>query len=177
MAKRSIGGYMALLLGQLAFAAYRNYKDKKTALEGDYRTALRESQQQHSGQQAEYEAYVNELPKLIGDGSFTLVVDTSTGDKFALESFTQYLDIMHPGEQVLTALLSTDRDDEPTAIAVELSQAHVGYIPASDLEQMLAPLQQVGGDVTCNAKLRRLNYGDTYQLLLDIKLPLQFEGV
>ena len=176
MSKRSFGSFIAAVLGQVAFAAFRGYKEKRQQLEGEYRSALRGAQQEKAAEQAEYEAYVATLPKLSGDGTFGLVADTATGDKFALEAFTAYLDIMHEGEQVLTAVLIAETIATPAFIAVELSQAHVGLISTKDSEPILEAMGDSIGKVTCNAKLRRLNYGDTYQLLLDVKLPVEFEG-
>lgn len=176
MSKRSFGSLIAAVVGQLGFAAYRGCKGKKQAAEGEYRTAFRAAQQEKATEQAEYETYVSKLPKLIGDGSFGLVADTATGDRFALEAFTQYLDIMHEGEQVLTAVLIAEHGNTPPFLAVELSQAHVGLITPKDSEPILAAMANTSGKLSCNAKLRRLNYGDTYQLLLDVKLPVEFEG-
>jgi hypothetical protein len=175
MAKRSVGAFVSLMLGQLAFAAYRNYKDKRTELEGDYRTALRDSQQQHAGEQADYEKYMRSLPNLVGDGSYTLVADTSTGDRFALESFTQYLDIMQKGEPGVAALLKIDVFENPDAVEVELSGAHVAILSVADQQDLAEAIRLAGGAVTCDARLTRLKYGDTYQLLLDVKLPIEIE--
>ena len=169
MAKRSVGAFVSLMLGQLAFAAYRNYKDRRTELEGDYRTALRDSQQQHAGDQADYEKYMRSLPNLVGDGSYTLVADTSTGDRFALESFTQYLDIMQKGEPGVAALLTIDLMGDPDFINIELSQAHVGTLLVAEQLLLAEAIRQAGGAVTCDAKLVRLKYSDSYQLLLDVK--------
>ena len=169
MAKRSVGAFVSLMLGQLAFAAYRNYKDKRTELEGDYRTALRDSQQQHAGEQADYEKYMRSLPNLVGDGSYTLVADTSTGDRFALESFTQYLDIIQKGEPGVAALLTIDLLGTPETINIELSQAHVGTLLVAEQQLLAEAIRQAGGAVTCDARIARLKYGDTYQLLLDVK--------
>ena len=176
MSKRSFGSLIAAVVGQLGFAAYRGYKEKRQAAEGEYRTAFRAAQQEKAAEQAEYEAFVASLPKLIGDGSFGLVADTATGDRFALEAFTQYLDIMHEGEQVLTAILIAEHANTPAFIAVELSQAHVGLLTPKDSEPIFTAMANTSGKVSCNAKLRRLNYGDTYHLLLDVKLPVELEG-
>ena len=175
MAKRSIGSMFAAAAGYLAFAAYRGYKEKKQTLEGDYRTAFRSAQKEHAGAQADYEAYVASLPKVLGNDTFGLVADTTTGDRFALESFTQYLDLMHGKEQVLTAVLIAETSAEHPFVTVELSQAHVGIVTPQDSEALLAAMANTQGKATCNAKLRRLNYGDTYQLLLDVKLPIEIE--
>ena len=176
MSKRSFGSFIAAVLGQVAFAAFRGYKDKKRSLEGEYRSALRDAQQEHASEQVAYESYVASLPKVLGDGTFGLVADTTTGDRFALESFTQFLDLMHDNEQVLTAVLIAETSVEHPFVAVELSQAHVGIIAPRDSHVLLLAMGETIGKVTCNAKLRRLNYGDTYQLLLDVKLPVEFEG-
>jgi hypothetical protein len=176
MAKRSFGSIFAAAVGYLAFAAYRGYKEKKQAAEGDYRTAFRSAQREHAGEQAAYEGYVASLPKVLGDGTFGLVADTTTGDRFALEAFTQYLDLMHEKEQVLTAVLIAETGIEAPFVTVELSQAHVGIVSPKESEALLAATANTKGKVTCSAKLRRLNYGDTYQLLLDVKLPIEFEG-
>lgn len=173
MAKRSFGSLIAALVGQLGFAAYRGYKEKRQAAEGQYRTAFRAAQQEKATEQADYAAYVAKLPRLIGDGTFGLVADTATGDRFALEAFTQYLDTMHEGEQVLTAILIAEHANTPAFIAVELSQAHVGLLTPKDSEPILAAISNTSGKVSSNAKLRRLNYGDAYQLLLDVKLPVE----
>jgi len=166
----------AAAAGYLAFAAYRGYKEKKQTLEGEYRTAFRSAQKEHAGAQADYEAYVASLPKVLGDETFGLVVDTTTGDRFALESFTQYLDLMHDQEQVLTAVLIAEAGVEKPFVTVELSQAHVGIVAPQDSEALLTAMANTKGKVTCNAILRRLNYGDIYQLLLDVKLPIGFKG-
>lgn len=176
MSKRSFGTFIAALVGQVAFAAYRGYKEKKQQAEGDYRTAFRAAQQEKATEQAEYEALVAGLPRLLGDGAFGLVADTTTGDKFALEAFTTHLDVMYREEQVLTAVLSAETSYEPAFLAVELSQAHVGLVSPKDSVPILEALANTSGKVTCSAKLRRLNYGDTYQLLLDVKLPVELEG-
>ena len=175
MAKRSVGAFFALMLGQLAFAAYRNHKDRKTALEGDYRTALRESQQEHAVAQADYEKYMRSLPNLLGDGSYTLVANTSSGDRFALEAFTQYMEIMRGGNPGTPALLKMNLLGEPRTIAIDISQAHVGTLEVSSQPELAEAIRAQGGAVTCDAQLRRLNYGDTYQLLLDVKLPIEIE--
>lgn len=176
MAKRSLGSMFAATAGYLAFAAYRGYKEKKQTLEGEYRTAFRSAQREHAGEQAEYEAYVAALPKVLGNDTFGLVADTTTGDRFALESFTQYLNLMHDKEQVLTAVLIAETSSEHPFVTVELSQAHVGIVAPQDSEALLSAMANTRGKVTCNARLRRLNYGDTYQLLLDVKLPIEVEG-
>ena len=176
MAKRSFGSIVAAAVGYLAFSAYKGYKDKKHALEGDYRAAFRDAQQEQASQQAEYEAYVASLPKVLGEGTFGLVADTATGDRFALESFTQYLDLMHDNEQVLTAVLIAETSVEHPFVTVELSQAHVGIVAPKDSQALLIAMGEIQGKVSCSAKLRRLNYGDTYQLLLDVKLPVELEG-
>ena len=176
MSKRSFGSILAAVVGQLAFAAYRGYKEKKQAAEGEYRAAFRAASQEKASEQAQYEAFIAQLPKLAGDGTFSLVADTATGDRFALEAFTKYLDIMHEGEQVLTAMLIAEVGNTPPFLAVELSQAHVGLITPKDSEPILTAIAKTSGKVSCSAKLRRLNYGDTYQLLLDVKLPVEFEG-
>ena len=175
MAKRSVGAFVTLMLGQLAFAAYRNYKDKRTELEGDYRTALRESQQEHAVAQADYEKYMLSLPNLVGDGSYSLVADTASGDKFALEAFTQYMDIMRGGNPGAAALLKMNLLGDPLTISVEISQAHVGTLEVASQPELAEAIRSQGGALTCDAQLRRLNYGDTYQLLLDVKLPIEIE--
>jgi len=175
MAKRSIGSMFAAAAGYLAFAAYRGYKEKKQTLEGEYRTAFRSAQKEHAGAQAEYEAYVASLPKVLGDETFGLVGDTTTGDRFALESFTQYLDLMQDKEQVLTAVLTAESSAECSFVTVELSQAHVGIVTPQDSVALLAAMANTQGRATCTAKLRRLKSRDTYQLLLDVKLPIEIE--
>ena len=176
MAKRSFGSIVAAAIGYVAFSAYRGYKERKHAAEGEYRAAFRDAQQEHSSEQAEYEGYVASLPKVLGNGTFGLVADTTTGDRFALESFTQFLDLMHDSEQVLTAVLIAETSVEYPFVTVELSQAHVGIIAPRDSQALLGAMGESMGKVSCSAKLRRLNYGDTYQLLLDVKLPVEFEG-
>jgi hypothetical protein len=176
MAKRSFGSIVGAAVGYLAYSAYKGYKDKKHALEGEYRAAFRDAQQEHASDQAAYEDYVASLPKILGDGSFGLVADTATGDRFALESFTKYLDLMHEGEQVLTAVLIVETATDHPFVTVELSQAHVGIVAPKDSKPLLLAMGETLGKVSCSAKLRRLNYGDTYQLLLDVKLPIELEG-
>ena len=176
MAKRSFGSIVAAAIGDVAFSAYRGYKERKHAAEGEYRAAFRDAQQEHASEQAEYEGYVASLPKVLGNGTFGLVADTTTGDRFALESFTQFLDLMHDSEQVLTAVLIAETSVEYPFVTVELSQAHVGIIAPRDSQALLGAMGESMGKVSCSAKLRRLNYGDTYQLLLDVKLPVEFEG-
>jgi hypothetical protein len=115
------------------------------------------------------------LPNLVGDGSYTLVADTSTGDRFALESFTQYLDIMQKGEPGVAALLKIDVFENPDAVEVELSGAHVGILSVTEQQDLAEAIRLAGGAVTCDAQLTRLKSRDTYQLLLDVKLPIEIE--
>lgn len=73
-------------------------------------------------------------------------------------------------------MLIAETSVEYPFVTVELSQAHVGIIAPRDSQALLSAMDESMGKVSCSAKLRRLNYGDTYQLLLDVKLPVEFEG-
>ncbi len=115
------------------------------------------------------------LPNLVGDGSYTLVADTASGDRFALEAFTQYMDIMRGGNPGAAALLQLNLLGDPLTISVEMSQAHVGTLEVASQPELAEAIRSKGGALTCDAQLRRLNYGDTYQLLLDVKLPIEIE--
>jgi hypothetical protein len=51
----------------------------------------------------------------------------------------------------------------------------ISIIALQDSLALLPAMANAKGKVSCNANLRRLNYGDTCQLLLDVKLPVEIE--
>jgi hypothetical protein len=82
---------------------------------------------------------------------------------------------MQKGDPGVVALLTVNLLGALETIAIEVSQAHVGTLAVAGQEVLAEAIKEQGGAVTCAAKLRRLNYGDTYQLLLDVKLPIEIQ--
>ena len=63
----------------------------------------------------------------------------------------------------------------PITAAYRFSVTRISNFACQDSLALLSAMANAKGKVTCNANLRRLIYGDTYQLLLDVKLPIELE--
>ena len=65
---RRFGNQLLALIGSFAAAAWKANRDKRAALEDDYRHEVRKATAEHAEEQSEYDAYVSSLPKLKGNG-------------------------------------------------------------------------------------------------------------
>ena len=110
------------------------------------------------------------LPKLKGNGRFDQEVDTTYGDVFALDAYSQYLELMHEPGQHFTVFLELQEGEEEGSIRVDGGQATLGHIPYEDEGYLMEFLEDLGGDVACDAKLAKLVHGG-YDLHLDIARP------
>ena len=163
------GGFWAFL-GGLGAAMWREGTKQRRQLEESYRREVRKATSEHAEEQAEYDAYVTSLPKLKGNGRFDQEVDTTYGDVFALDAYNQYLELMHEPGQHFTVFLELQEGEEEGSIRVDGGQATLGHIPYEDEGYLMEFLEELGGDVTCDAKLTKLVHGG-YDLHLDIARP------
>ncbi|MBL6592706.1 MAG: hypothetical protein ISP16_01335 [Candidatus Aquiluna sp.] len=163
------GGFWAFL-GGLGAAMWREGTKQRRQLEENYRREVRKATSEHAEEQAEYDAYVTSLPKLKGNGRFDQEVDTTYGDVFALDAYNQYLELMHEPGQHFTVFLELQEGEEEGSIRVDGGQATLGHIPYEDEGYLMEFLEELGGDVTCDAKLAKLVHGG-YDLHLDIARP------
>ena len=148
---------------------------RRAALEDNYRHELRKATAEHAEEQAEYDAYVTSLPKLKGNGRFDQEVDTTYGDMFALDACGTYLELMHEPGQHFTVVLEYQESEEEGAVRVDGGQATLGHIPFEDEEYLVEFLEELSGDVACDAKLTKLVLGG-YDLYLDILRPPQISN-
>lgn len=171
---RKFGNQLLALLGSFAAADWKASRDKRAALEDNYRHEVRKATAEHAEEQSEYDAYVTSLPKLKGNGRFDQEVDTTYGDIFALDAYSTYLELMHEPGQHFTVVLEYQEGEEEGSIRVDGGQATLGHIPYEDEEYLVEFLEELSGDVACNAKLTKLVHGG-YDLFLDIQRPVEVQ--
>jgi len=167
---RRFGNQLLALLGSFAAAAWKANRDKRAALQDNYRHEVRKATAEHAEEQSEYDAYVTSLPKLKGNGRFDQEVDTTYGDIFALDAYSTYLELMHEPGQHFTVVLEHQEGEEEGSIRIDGGQATLGHIPYRDEEYLVEFLEELSGDVACDAKLTKLVHGG-YDLYLDILRP------
>jgi len=97
-------------------------------------------------------------------------VDTTHGDVFALDAYSQYLELMHGPGQHFTVFLELQEGEEECSIRVDGGQATLGHIPYEDEGYLMEFLEELGGDVACDSKLTKLVHGG-HDLHLDIARP------
>ena len=172
---RKFGNQLLALLGSFAAAVWKANRDKRAALEDNYRHEVRKATAEHAEEQAEYDAYVTSLPKLKGNGRFDQEVDTTYGDIFALDAYSTYLELMHEPGQHFTVVLEYQEGDAEGSVRVDGGQATLGHISYDNEEYLAEFLEELGGDVTCDARLTKLVHGG-YDLYLDILRPPQISN-
>lgn len=170
---RKFGNQLLALLGSFAAAAWKANRDKRAALEDNYRHEVRKATAEHAEEQAEYDAYVTSLPKLKGNGRFDQEVDTSYGETFALDAVSTYLELMHEPGQHFTVVLEYQEGEEEGAIRVDGGQATLGHLYYKD-EDGFIELLEVHNPLAANAKLEKLVSGE-FELWLDVGYPLKLE--
>ena len=169
---RKFSSQLLALLGSFAAAAWRANQQKRKVLEDNYRSEVRKAQSEMAEELAEYDAYVNSLPALVGNGRFDQEVDTTYGDVFALDSYSQYLELMHTPDQPFQVILCYQEGEEEGEIMVEAGQATVGHIPLDQEEEYAVFLEELDSEVRCDARLTKLASGG-YDLYLNIARPLR----
>lgn len=163
-------GFLATLAAVL-FGAWQGAKRERVKAEEQYRRAVAAELQNHAAEQASFEAMMARVPALRGDGKFAQAVDLEFADRFALDAFTQYLDLTQDNGATIWATISFfgDYEDEPgQRLEVMVSEAELGYIPAGDEAKYFALLEREGM-VKCVAKLAKTN--GLFELHLDIAHP------
>lgn len=170
---RKFGNQLLALLGSFAAAAWKANRDKRAALEDNYRHEVRKATAEHAEEQAEYDAYVTSLPKLKGNGRFDQEVHTTYGETFALDAVSTYLELMHEPGQHFTVVLEYQEGEEEGAIRVDGGQATLGHLYYKD-EDGFIELLEVHNPLAANAKLEKLVSGE-FELWLDVGYPLKLE--
>ena len=111
------------------------------------------------------------LPKLKGNGRFDQEVDTTYGDIFALDAYSTYLELMHEPGQHFTVVLEYQEGQAEGSVRVDGGQATLGHISYDNEEYLAEFLEELGGDVTCDARLTKLVHGG-YDLFVDLARPI-----
>lgn len=126
-------------------------------------------------EQQNYEDFMNSLPELLGDGSFSQEVRGEQAYKETIDMYGQYLEDYHPGEDefyVMVELEPNNRYDK-NAVRVDAGQATIGYIPREEAEGFGAELGIYGGRAKCTAKLYWSPDDGLSSVRLDIVRPLR----
>lgn len=165
--KGSFGNFIILLLGQMAVKGYKSYRKQRRDLVHQYFNELDKSLLENRTDQANYESDLRSLPVLEGDGIFGVVVNTTTGDTFALESFSSYLSLTNQNKSPVTAVLAPNATGE--YVEIELSGAILGVIDGAAGVELYTFLRNIGTRACCAALLSKTKTG--YRLKLDIALP------
>jgi len=126
---RRFGNQLLALLGSFAAAAWKANRDKRAALQDNYRHEVRKATAEHAEEQSEYDAYVTSLPKLKGNGRFDQEVDTTYGDIFALDAYSTYLELMHEPGQHFTFVLEYQVGEAEGSVRVDGGRPHLATFP------------------------------------------------
>jgi len=126
-------------------------------------------------EQFAYEAGVESLPDLEGDGTFSFEVSLTRADNDDLESIYTYLDLKGLKRESLATVLKSERVGSASQVAVELSQAPLGIV-GGESGQVLSSLRgNVGGQARCSGRLNRDKKG-VFRYFLDIKAEAGGQG-
>ena len=125
-------------------------------------------------EQAEYNAHMESLPNLQGDGSFSQDVVGEAAYREILQNYSDYLERYHPGENELLVALELEPDNpyDENAVRVEGGKTTLGYIPRGEAKQLGDELRKFGGKATCTAYFHRSDQG-LHWLTLDLVRPLR----
>lgn len=161
------GGFLAGLVG-IFVAAWRQSQKERLRAEQNYRTEIKKATS-GSVEQAEYEKLVMSAPLILGNNRFDFRVFTGFADRFALDSFSQYLEIMHDKDADFFALLkhNPDLDSDQGDVIVEAGQAIIGHLYFAD-ETEISDLLLEHPLLRASCKITKLVDGD-YQVWLDIE--------
>ena len=158
-----------ILFGLLVWFFYNRSKKKK------WKRFEKEASKQ-AGQQLKYERFMNNLPALRGDGSFSQEIKGEQAYKDNIDLFGEYLERYHQGEDFMVMVeLEPSNKHDPNAVRVDEGQATIGYIPKEDAEEFGKELAALGGRASCSASLYWSPGDGRSSITLDVVRPLELE--
>ena len=125
-------------------------------------------------QQRRYENFMNSLPELVGDGSFSQEVRGEQAYKKTIDMYGKYLQDHHPGEDEFYVMVELEPKNkyDKNAVRVDAGQANIGHIPREEAADFRAELKVHGGRAKCTAKLYWSPEDGLSSVRLDIVRPL-----
>lgn len=158
-----------ILFGLLIW--YVLYRRKKKQAKSNWDRAVKK----YAGQQKRYEEFMNSLPQLLGDGSFSQEVRGEQAYKDTIDMYGQFLQDHHPGEDEILVMVELEPENryDPNAVRVDAGQATIGYIPIEEAEQFGKELKELGGRAACTARLYWSPDDGKSSITLDVVRPLR----
>lgn len=158
-----------ILFGLLVWYFYNRSKKKK------WKRFEKQAQKQ-AGRQLKYERFMEGLPALRGDGSFSQEIRGEQAFKKHIDIFGEYLERYHPGEDFMVMVeLEPNNKYDKNAVRVEAGYATIGYIPREEAEEFGKELSALGGRASCSASLYWSPGDGRSSVTLDVVRPLELE--
>lgn len=159
-----------IVFGLLVWFFYNRSKNKK------WKRFEKEASRQ-AGKQLKYERFMENLPALKGDGSFSQEIRGEQAYKEHIDLFGEYLERYHPdGEFMVMVELEPNNRFDPNAVRIEAGKATIGYIPREEAEQFGKELEALGGRATCTATLYWSPGDGRSSITLDVVRPLELDN-
>jgi len=149
------------------FFWWRSQKKKERKAQLNFTKELKKEQSQ-------YDKHLLSLPSLQGDKTFSQEVVGEQAYAEDLYNFGSWLELNHPGEDVVWVIVENEPENihDPNAVRVEAGKTTVGYIPRQQAKQFSAELAGLGGKARCAARFYFDKYGDRSSITLDVIRPL-----
>lgn len=144
---------------------------RKNRLNKADRTVAREI----AKQQARYDKYLNGLPTLLGDETYSQEIRGEHAYKKDLDNFGGWLRDRHPGKNEIWVIVETEPHNihDSNAVRIETGLATIGYIPKEQALEFGKELEQFGGSARCSARFYWDEFGNKSSLTLDVVRPLK----
>jgi len=156
-----------------AFFSHKARQEKKRD-DAIYDRAIRDAQQEHAPQQAEYEKWVTGLPTIQGASTFDVRINTFLAEEGVIDLYAEYLERQfHLGQEFVAVLIfEKDNPNHSWSIRVEVSQARFGYLHHPLNQQICQELEKNGGNATCSARIIKDKLTGQYGVYLDLDFPV-----
>lgn len=159
-----------LFIALFAFFYYRSLKKDRKKLLKNLKTEVDQRLTELAPEQAAYEADMNSLPALAGNGRFDVDVDLRGGDAENFENYLLYLEATGNSKESVVTLLSLNK--KAKLVEVYLGQAYMGKLggPGHELYDFI---EEHGGRMVCAGLMGKRK--DRHTFRLDIYLPPKLE--
>lgn len=155
-----------LFIALFAFFYYQSLKrNRKKLLEG-FKSQVDQRLTGLTTEQTNYQAELNSLPALAGNGRFDVDVDLRGGDTENLENYLLYLEAADNCKESVVTLLSLNKNSN--LVEVYLGNARMGKLENHESE-LYNFIKNHEGRVVCAGLIGRSHNGNTFRL--DISLP------
>ena len=158
-----------ILFGLLVWFFYRRSQKKKG------KKAFDAAKKKYAKQQQAYEDFMNSLPYLKGDESFSQQVRGEQAYQETINMYGQFLEDHHPGKDEILVMVELEPSNpfDKNAVRVDAGQATIGYIPREEAEEFGNELRALGGRASCSARLYWSPNDERSSITLDVLRPLQ----